>query len=598
MAAFLDCPSSIGVNKSHASVGKIARGMYKNQLQELAQRSCFNLPSYACIREGPDHAPRFKATVNFNGEIFESPHFCTTLRQAEHAAAEVALNTLSKRGPSRSLAAKVLDETGVYKNLLQETAHRAGLNLPVYTTVRSGPGHVPVFSCTVELAGMSFSGDPAKTKKQAQKNAAMAAWSALKQLPSLTTSTSSTCDSTPPDSEGNEEQEQVIVARALASLCSSDGNKLAKQNDRHRGRRRQHPPLRGTYQTSGVSLYPMPYQPWRYHNLSAELAMYQMWQHDQVSQQLCQLLTLPAPPPPSGPRILPIIQSMVQPDHAQYFPAREEQPISRLPDSSIYFTDQVVQDSARNRSQVTIKEIHDEKTLGENKDKVCGTSDGSGDLDHQTPISFPKIQELMEDRQQSNGLGTTNIGSSGGEPVKGKSCSKLPMLFQGASDKKKAEEIQIEGNQKDRLRWVSSVACGSILDGRETDAVPNHSSSHNLSSCYSVQGSRRQYHPSFVGYSGVSRGFSRPPLVAAPVTVRTAVPVYSPRPRPQNLHIRSPPVNSMAPAVQIRSVIPVCSAPPARKVPAPTQEKPSVDSRGHDSGEIAAVSSELGKLGI
>jgi len=82
--------------------------MYKNQLQELAQRSCFNLPSYACIREGPDHAPRFKATVNFNGETFESPVFCSTLRQAEHAAAEVALNELSKRGPSSTLAAKVL----------------------------------------------------------------------------------------------------------------------------------------------------------------------------------------------------------------------------------------------------------------------------------------------------------------------------------------------------------------------------------------------------------------------------------------------------------------------------------------------------------
>lgn len=72
------------------------------------------------------------------------------------------------------------DETGIYKNLLQETAHRAGLKLPVYTTVRSGPGHTPIFTCTVELAGMSFTGDPAKTKKQAQKNAAMAAWSALK----------------------------------------------------------------------------------------------------------------------------------------------------------------------------------------------------------------------------------------------------------------------------------------------------------------------------------------------------------------------------------------------------------------------------------
>lgn len=82
--------------------------MYKNQLQELAQRSCFNLPSYTCIREGPDHAPRFKAIVNFNGESFESPHYCSTLRQAEHAAAEVALNSLSSRGPSHSLAARIL----------------------------------------------------------------------------------------------------------------------------------------------------------------------------------------------------------------------------------------------------------------------------------------------------------------------------------------------------------------------------------------------------------------------------------------------------------------------------------------------------------
>ena len=73
------------------------------------------------------------------------------------------------------------DETGVYKNLLQETAHRAGLNLPVYTTVRSGPGHVPIFSGMVELGRMSFTGEPARTKKQAQKNAAITAWSTLRK---------------------------------------------------------------------------------------------------------------------------------------------------------------------------------------------------------------------------------------------------------------------------------------------------------------------------------------------------------------------------------------------------------------------------------
>lgn len=68
---------------------------------------------------------------------------------------------------SYGLAAQ--DKPAVYKNLLQETAHRAGLNRPAYSTIRSGPGQLPGFSCTVELAGKSFTGQPARTKKQAQK---------------------------------------------------------------------------------------------------------------------------------------------------------------------------------------------------------------------------------------------------------------------------------------------------------------------------------------------------------------------------------------------------------------------------------------------
>lgn len=197
--------------------------MYKNQLQELAQRSCFNLPSYTCIREGPDHAPRFKATVNFNGEIFESPHYCSTLRQAEHSAAEVALNSLSNRGPSHSLAARILDETGVYKNLLQEIAQRVGAPLPQYTTFRSGLGHLPVFTGTVELAGITFTGEPAKNKKQAEKNAAMAAWSSLKQLAKEDASSSS-------DAESSDELEQITIARALLNYRLKEKNAIGNPN--------------------------------------------------------------------------------------------------------------------------------------------------------------------------------------------------------------------------------------------------------------------------------------------------------------------------------------------------------------------------------
>ncbi|XP_020532589.1 double-stranded RNA-binding protein 2 isoform X2 [Jatropha curcas] len=101
-----------------------------------------------------------------------------------------------------------LDETGVYKNLLQEIAQRVGAPLPQYTTFRSGLGHQPVFTGTVELAGITFTGEPAKNKKQAEKNAAMAAWSSLKQLAKEDASSSS-------EPENSDELEQITIARAL-----------------------------------------------------------------------------------------------------------------------------------------------------------------------------------------------------------------------------------------------------------------------------------------------------------------------------------------------------------------------------------------------
>ncbi|KAG9446622.1 hypothetical protein H6P81_012750 [Aristolochia fimbriata] len=285
-----------GTDKEISWVSSFA-GMFKNQLQELAQRSCFNLPSYACIREGPDHAPRFKASVNFNGEIFEGPSYCTTLRQAEHAAAEVALNTLSTRGPSRSLTAKVLDETGVYKNLLQETAHRAGLNLPVYTTVRSGPGHLPVFTCTVELAGMNFTGQPAKTKKQAEKNAAMAAWSSLKQLPnlgSLSQSRESEESAKSAVAANNEELEQVDVARVLSNLKNKEERKPTRVRNQQSLARR----LMLGFNRESISKSPYNvsnYQKWRPLDLLPDVSSVQ-------PPQTCPFLALP-PAPKIAPQI-------------------------------------------------------------------------------------------------------------------------------------------------------------------------------------------------------------------------------------------------------------------------------------------------------
>ncbi|KAJ0812864.1 hypothetical protein HanPSC8_Chr17g0766781 [Helianthus annuus] len=43
-----------------------------------------------------------------NGETYESPKYYTTLQQAEHLAAEVALDALANRGLSNTLATRIL----------------------------------------------------------------------------------------------------------------------------------------------------------------------------------------------------------------------------------------------------------------------------------------------------------------------------------------------------------------------------------------------------------------------------------------------------------------------------------------------------------
>ncbi|XP_042469910.1 double-stranded RNA-binding protein 4-like isoform X2 [Zingiber officinale] len=73
------------------------------------------------------------------------------------------------------------DDGIMYKNLLQELVQKEGLPMPEYNTTRYGERHVPTFSVTVEIKGKLFQGDAAKTKRQAETNAAKIAYSYLYQ---------------------------------------------------------------------------------------------------------------------------------------------------------------------------------------------------------------------------------------------------------------------------------------------------------------------------------------------------------------------------------------------------------------------------------
>jgi dsRNA-specific ribonuclease len=72
--------------------------LYKTQLQIYAQKKNLKLPEYSPEWEGPPHAMRFKCKVTIDGQTFESPKFYPTLKEAEHAAAEIALKSLSPTG--------------------------------------------------------------------------------------------------------------------------------------------------------------------------------------------------------------------------------------------------------------------------------------------------------------------------------------------------------------------------------------------------------------------------------------------------------------------------------------------------------------------
>ncbi|KAI3969314.1 hypothetical protein MKW92_025553 [Papaver armeniacum] len=144
--------------------------LHKSQLQIYAQKRNLSLPIYSCVREGPPHNTHFKAIVTVDGQTFEGPEFFRTLKEAEHAASR--------------------EESGFYKNFLQEFLRKEGLPLPTYKTKSCGSSHLPTFQSTVEVGTDVFEGVAARTKKQAEMNAAKVAYSHLKEY-KLNGSTSS-----------------------------------------------------------------------------------------------------------------------------------------------------------------------------------------------------------------------------------------------------------------------------------------------------------------------------------------------------------------------------------------------------------------------
>ncbi|XP_024186093.1 double-stranded RNA-binding protein 1 isoform X2 [Rosa chinensis] len=162
---------ALGVEGDNRSKG--IQHLHKNQLQRYAHKRNLILPVYSCEREGPPHAARFKCTVTIDGKTYQGQEFLPTVKDAEHAAAEVALISLLPNGVQE-------DDSGLYKNLLQELIQKEGQHVPLYSTRTSGEPHMLTFVSTVEIGGESFTGQVARSKKLAEVSAAKAAYNTLR----------------------------------------------------------------------------------------------------------------------------------------------------------------------------------------------------------------------------------------------------------------------------------------------------------------------------------------------------------------------------------------------------------------------------------
>ncbi|GAU48806.1 hypothetical protein TSUD_406390 [Trifolium subterraneum] len=152
----------------------------KSHLHNYAQKNNLDPLVYEIKAEGLPHDIHYKAIVSIGGKSFESPTFFNTVKEAEQAAAKVAMMELPI-SVDLFQKASVLDESCPSKSLLLELTQREGFSKPTYKTTESGSSHLPTFFSTIEVEGLEFHGKASRSKKLAENDAAKIAYIALKE---------------------------------------------------------------------------------------------------------------------------------------------------------------------------------------------------------------------------------------------------------------------------------------------------------------------------------------------------------------------------------------------------------------------------------
>lgn len=381
---------------------------------------------------------------------------------------------------------------------------------------------------------------------------------------------SATASSFPSESKGNEEQEQVIIARVLASLEPSKLKNFSEIDHQHRWQSYPTTSLESSLPKPGM--YPMQFQSCGPSGFSPDVAMYQIWQHEQIIQQQNPLFALAiAPPISSTPQIYPLMQPMLHSDYCLYFPDRGFVSVPVGPrftigtsSPSMYITNHIVPDS--NKSAVIIREIHEEKAEHSSEFSQSAVSD----LPLCNLSKRRALRPVQEDDKQSQGGSESSNHWS------------IDSVYRPVN-------IELQ-NPSSIHSFRPSLRAQPKANVNRSFRPPSSAPSTVIRTLglASSEGSRPQHGEPPMAVSSRMRSWVPRTAPAVPTSIRFDM-VGAPPP---------PPPLSVAPPVRIRSVVPVCSAPPRRAVHemSKTNEKKELQQKQEE--DVSRAASGLGNLRI
>lgn len=375
---------------------------------------------------------------------------------------------------------------------------------------------------------------------------------------------------------GKDEQEQITVARFLAKFKLPERRKPLKA------------PVKNDVIPYHVSrsIDRLQHQNYTYFPLSPDMATYQNWHHGMTLPSY--LLSSPsASSSISGPQIFPFVQSIFQSGIGPYIFPREREPVPLIQSGPFFYMAGDLRPACTNSSRVRIEEIEENSQVEEewlNKDMSSGcqrispssiASGSQGDvLKYPNEYASLRVQAQTCNREEFSWLSPGFLQNNPGAIAMNQ-----PMLHQQSTNYPSFLPSRAQGTHT----WRAS----SPRPTRGSTLVPPETSQRNRNATATARSSASPT----LSVPRTASFSSRPS--------RSTVSAYSTRPWLERSRV--PCARTIAPAVQIRSVVPVCSAPAQRVPPIIRQEASS--SKGNDTrqtketpDDISAASSQFSRL--